>query len=52
MKDNVDFEAATLPALLPVLSSAMGDTLLLLVKHASLLVNKVQPLSIMRMSQG
>ncbi|KAJ6806968.1 SCY1-like protein 2 isoform X2 [Iris pallida] len=39
-QDKLDFELATLPALLPVLSSASGETLLLLVKHAELIINK------------
>ncbi len=38
----MDFVSSTLPALLPVLGSATGDTLLLLVKHAGLLINKVR----------
>lgn len=41
VQDVSDFQSATLPALLPVFSSATGDTLLLLVKHAGLLINKV-----------
>lgn len=41
LQDKVDFEASTLPALVPVLSTAAGETLLLLVKHAELIVNKV-----------
>ena len=40
-QEVVDFQSATLPALLPILSTATGDPLLLLVKHASLLINKV-----------
>jgi SCY1-like protein 2 len=40
-QEKVDFVSSTLPALLPVLGSATGDTLLLLVKHAGLLINKV-----------
>uniref|UniRef100_M4DI13 Protein kinase domain-containing protein n=1 Tax=Brassica campestris TaxID=3711 RepID=M4DI13_BRACM len=39
-KDRNDFELITLPALVPVLSTASGDTLLLLVKHAELITNK------------
>ncbi|KAK4285019.1 hypothetical protein QN277_001770 [Acacia crassicarpa] len=39
-QDKSDFEITTLPALVPVLSSAAGETLLLLVKHAELLINK------------
>ncbi|XP_071717238.1 SCY1-like protein 2 A [Rutidosis leptorrhynchoides] len=39
-QDKIDFEASTLPALVPVLSTAAGETLLLLVKHAELIVNK------------
>ncbi|MED6130547.1 SCY1-like protein 2 A [Stylosanthes scabra] len=39
-QDKNDFENATLPALVPVLSSASGDTLLLLVKHSELIINK------------
>ncbi|KAI3819920.1 hypothetical protein L1987_13773 [Smallanthus sonchifolius] len=39
-QDKVDFETSTLPALVPVLSTAAGETLLLLVKHAELVVNK------------
>lgn len=41
LQDKTDFEISTLPALVPVLSSASGDTLLLLVKHAELIINKV-----------
>ncbi|KAH7307548.1 hypothetical protein KP509_22G064800 [Ceratopteris richardii] len=40
-QDKADFEAFTFPALAPVLSSATGDSLLLLVKHAGLLISKV-----------
>lgn len=40
-QDKSDFEASTFPALAPVLSSATGDSLLLLVKHAALLISKV-----------
>ncbi|CAL1351933.1 unnamed protein product [Linum trigynum] len=39
-QDKVDFELSTLPALVPVLSTAAGETLLLLVKHADLIINK------------
>ncbi|KAL2986885.1 hypothetical protein AAZX31_12G231700 [Glycine max] len=39
-QDKNDFEQSTLPALVPVLSSAAGETLLLLVKHAELIINK------------
>lgn len=39
-QDKVDFEMSTLPALVPVISTAAGETLLLLVKHAELIVNK------------
>lgn len=39
-QDKNDFELSTLPALLPVLSSASGDTLLLLVRHAELITDK------------
>ncbi|KAJ0231993.1 Uncharacterized protein HA466_0294670 [Hirschfeldia incana] len=39
-QDRNDFELITLPALVPVLSTASGDTLLLLVKHAELILNK------------
>ncbi|RZR81378.1 hypothetical protein BHM03_00007598 [Ensete ventricosum] len=39
--DKNDFELSTLPALIPVLSSASGETLLLLVKHADLIIHKV-----------
>ncbi|KAL0456281.1 UNVERIFIED_CONTAM: SCY1-like protein 2 [Sesamum latifolium] len=35
-----DFELSTLPALVPVLNTAAGETLLLLVKHAELIINK------------
>lgn len=41
LQDKNDFELTTLPALVPVLSSATGDTLLLLVKRADLIINKV-----------
>lgn len=39
-QDKQEFELSTLPALVPVLSSASGETLLLLVKHAELIINK------------
>ncbi|XP_038890633.1 SCY1-like protein 2 [Benincasa hispida] len=39
-QDKHDFEVSTLPSLVPVLSTAAGDTLLLLVKHADLIINK------------
>ncbi|KAG9446597.1 hypothetical protein H6P81_012725 [Aristolochia fimbriata] len=39
-QDKNDFELSTLPALVPVLSSAAGETLLLLVKHAELIIHK------------
>ncbi|WOL03165.1 hypothetical protein Cni_G11885 [Canna indica] len=39
-QDKNDFELSTLPALVPVLSSASGETLLLLVKHAELIIHK------------
>ncbi|XP_057815335.2 SCY1-like protein 2 B isoform X2 [Cryptomeria japonica] len=39
-QDKNDFELSTLPALVPVLSSAAGETLLLMVKHAELIINK------------
>ncbi|EXC32462.1 SCY1-like protein 2 [Morus notabilis] len=39
-QDKNDFELSTLPALVPVLSTAVGETLLLLVKHAELIINK------------
>ncbi|CAK7328806.1 unnamed protein product [Dovyalis caffra] len=39
-QDKFDFELSTLPALIPVLSTAAGETLLLLVKHAELIINK------------
>ena len=41
MQDKEEFELSTLPALAPVLNSASGETLLLLMKHAELLINKV-----------
>ncbi|KAJ8526428.1 hypothetical protein K7X08_028905 [Anisodus acutangulus] len=39
-QDKSDFGISTLPALVPVLNSAGGETLLLLVKHAELIINK------------
>lgn len=39
-QDKNDFEQSTLPALVPVLSTASGDTMLLLLKHAELIINK------------
>ncbi|KAK9270692.1 hypothetical protein L1049_026274 [Liquidambar formosana] len=39
-QDKNDFELSTLPALVPVLCTAAGETLLLLVKHAELIINK------------
>ncbi|KAJ4797524.1 kinase family with ARM repeat domain-containing protein [Rhynchospora pubera] len=39
-QDKGDFEISTLPALVPVFNSAAGETLLLLVKHARLIINK------------
>lgn len=39
-QEKNDFELSTLPALVPVLSTAAGETLLLLVKHAELIINK------------
>ncbi|XP_027089967.1 SCY1-like protein 2 A [Coffea arabica] len=39
-QDKNDFELSTLPALVPVVNSAAGETLLLLVKHAELIINK------------
>lgn len=41
LQDKNDFELSTLPALVPVLSSAAGETLLLLVKQAELIIHKV-----------
>ncbi|PHU02918.1 hypothetical protein BC332_28169 [Capsicum chinense] len=41
-QDKSDFGISTLPALVPVLNSAAGETLLLLVKHADLIINKYQ----------
>ena len=46
MQDRNDFELITLPALVPVLSTASGDTLLLLVKHAELIINKVKLINV------
>ncbi|XVF37320.1 hypothetical protein REPUB_Repub19eG0135600 [Reevesia pubescens] len=39
-QDKNDFELVTLPALVPILSTAAGETLLLLVKHSELIINK------------
>ncbi|VAH77553.1 unnamed protein product [Triticum turgidum subsp. durum] len=39
-QDKDDFELSTLPALVPVFTSASGETLLLLVKHADLIISK------------
>ncbi|KAL5227462.1 hypothetical protein ABZP36_015727 [Zizania latifolia] len=39
-QDKGDFELSTLPALVPVFTSASGETLLLLVKYADLIINK------------
>lgn len=39
-QDKHEFELSTLPALVPVLSSASGETLLLIVKHAELIITK------------
>ncbi|KAF3944446.1 hypothetical protein CMV_029081 [Castanea mollissima] len=39
-QDKNDFELSTLPSLVPVLSTAAGETLLLLVKRADLIINK------------
>uniref|UniRef100_A0A0D9V2X3 Protein kinase domain-containing protein n=1 Tax=Leersia perrieri TaxID=77586 RepID=A0A0D9V2X3_9ORYZ len=39
-QDKSDFELSTLPALVPVFTSASGETLILLVKHADLIINK------------
>ncbi|XP_058196030.1 SCY1-like protein 2 A [Rhododendron vialii] len=39
-QDKSDFELSTLPALVSVLTTAAGETLLLLVKHADLIMNK------------
>uniref|UniRef100_M8BDX4 SCY1-like protein 2 n=1 Tax=Aegilops tauschii TaxID=37682 RepID=M8BDX4_AEGTA len=38
--DKDDFELSTLPALVPVFTSASGETLLLLVKRADLIISK------------
>lgn len=46
LQDRNDFELITLPALVPVLSTASGDTLLLLVKHAELITNKVKLINV------
>lgn len=46
LQDRNDFELITLPALVPVLSTASGDTLLLLVKHADLITNKVKLINV------
>ncbi|KAF3791799.1 SCY1-like protein 2 [Nymphaea thermarum] len=40
LQDRNEFELSTLPALTPVLGSASGETLLLLVKHAELIISK------------
>ncbi|KAH7841529.1 hypothetical protein Vadar_031122 [Vaccinium darrowii] len=40
-QDKSDFELSTLPALVSVFTTAAGETLLLLVKHADLIINKV-----------
>ncbi|KAL4335259.1 hypothetical protein GQ457_07G021980 [Hibiscus cannabinus] len=40
-QDKTDFELVTFPALVPVLSTAAGETLLLLVTHADLIINKL-----------
>ncbi|KAJ4829044.1 hypothetical protein Tsubulata_031702 [Turnera subulata] len=39
-QDKNDFELSTLPVLVPVLGTAAGETLLLLVKHADLIISK------------
>lgn len=39
-QDKSDFELSTLPALVSVFTTAAGETLLLLVKHADLIMNK------------
>ncbi|KAF5204964.1 hypothetical protein FRX31_005449, partial [Thalictrum thalictroides] len=44
--DKNDFELSTLPALVPVLSTAASETLLLLVKHADLIINKIVGMSL------
>ena len=46
LQDKNDFELSTLPALVPVLNSAAGETLLLLVKHAELIINKVTEIAL------
>ena len=46
LQDKNDFELSTLPALLPVLNTAAGETLLLLVKHAKLIINKVTEIAL------
>lgn len=43
-QDKGDFELSTLSALVPVFTSASGETLLLLVKHADLIIHKVTKL--------
>ncbi|KAI8568630.1 hypothetical protein RHMOL_Rhmol02G0215400 [Rhododendron molle] len=40
LQDKSDFELSTLPALVSVFTTAAGETLLLLVKHADLIMNK------------
>ncbi|XP_042395661.1 uncharacterized protein LOC121985977 isoform X2 [Zingiber officinale] len=40
-QEKNDFEHSTLPALVPILSYASGETLLLLVKNAELIIHKV-----------
>ncbi|KAK8580110.1 hypothetical protein V6N13_143241 [Hibiscus sabdariffa] len=42
-QDKTDFESVTFPALVPVLGTAAGETLLLLVKHADHIINKTTP---------
>ncbi|KAJ7546397.1 hypothetical protein O6H91_08G038400 [Diphasiastrum complanatum] len=42
-QEKKEFELSTFPALLPVLTTASGDSLLLLVKHAALLIKQVNP---------
>ncbi|KAE8701854.1 hypothetical protein F3Y22_tig00110505pilonHSYRG00393 [Hibiscus syriacus] len=42
-QDKTDFELVTFPALVPVLNTAAGETLLLLVKHSDLIINKTTP---------
>ncbi|KAG6592350.1 SCY1-like protein 2, partial [Cucurbita argyrosperma subsp. sororia] len=46
-QDKHDFELSTLPSLVPVLSTAAGDTLLLLVKRADLIINKTSQAQLM-----